>query len=183
MNLKKVEIRPLRRDDFDDVVKIDERIFHQSRSETFLPTEGEVRFRGKPIQKLKAHEIAELAISRALYYETKFTRALDQKDRLAISLVAEEGEKVVGFVMSELFVGEYGIPATTATLDTIGIHPDYQKKGVGEQLMAEFIGHLRKAGVKKLNTLVDWNDWQLISFFNKNGFEPAKTMNLELSIE
>ncbi|MAF32609.1 MAG: GNAT family N-acetyltransferase [Desulfobacterales bacterium] len=183
MNLKKVKIRPLRRDDFDDVVEIDERVFNQSRSETFLPTEGVVRFREKPIQKLKAYEIAELAIARTLYYETKFTRALDQKDRLTISLVAEEGEKVVGFVMSELFVGEYGISATTATLDTIGVHPDYQKKGVGEQLMVEFIGHLRKAGVKKLNTLVDWNDWQLIRFFNKNGFEPAKTMNLELSIE
>ena len=103
MNLKKVELRPLRRDDFDDVVEIDELVLNQSRSE---------------------------------YYETKFTRALDQKDRLAISLVAEEGEKVVGFVMSELFVGEYDIPATTATLDTIGVHPDYQKKGVGEQLMA-----------------------------------------------
>ena len=31
---------------------------------TFSPTEGVVRFRGKPIQKLKAHEIAELGISR-----------------------------------------------------------------------------------------------------------------------
>ncbi len=31
---------------------------------TFAPTEGVVRFRGKPIQKLKAHEIAKLGISR-----------------------------------------------------------------------------------------------------------------------
>ncbi len=31
---------------------------------TFPPTEGVVRFMGRPIQKLKAHEIAELGISR-----------------------------------------------------------------------------------------------------------------------
>jgi ribosomal protein S18 acetylase RimI-like enzyme len=130
-------------------------------------------------------EIDEQVFQRARpdYYETKFTRALDDKDRLVLSLVVEADGKVVGFVMCELFVGEYGIPATTATLDTIGIHPDYQRVGVGRQLMEEFIGHLRKAGVEKVNTLVDWNDWQLIRFFSANGFEPAKTINLELTID
>ena len=85
--------------------------------------------------------------------------------------------------MCELYVGEYGIPATTATLDTIGIHPNYQGKGVGKQLMDEFIGHLRKAGVEKINTLVDWNDWQLIRFSSASGFAPAKTIYLELNID
>ncbi len=112
--------------------------------------------------------------ARPEYYETKFARALDDKDRLVLSLVVEADEKVVGFVMCELFVGEYGIPATTATLDTIGIHPDYQRVGVGRQLMEEFIGHLRKAGVEKVNTLVDWNDWQLIRFFSDNGPRPCE---------
>jgi ribosomal protein S18 acetylase RimI-like enzyme len=116
------------------------------------------------------------------YYETKFARALDKKNRMATSLVAEIDGKVVGFVMSELFVGEYGIPETAATLDTIGIHPDYQRKGVGKQLMEEFISHLRKAGVEKLNTLVGWNDWQLIRFFSANGFVPSRVMNLELDL-
>ena len=70
---------------------------------------------------------------------------------MVLSLVAEVEGKVAGFVMCELFVGEYGIPATTATLDTIGIHPDCQGKSVGKQLMEEFIEHLRKARVKKIN--------------------------------
>ena len=130
-------------------------------------------------------EIDEKVFDRARpgYYETKFARALDEKDRLVLSLVAELEGKVVGFVMCELFVGEYGIPATTATLDTIGINPDFQGKGVGKQLMADFIGHVRKAGVQKINTLVDWNDWQLIRFFSASGFAPAKTINLELNFD
>jgi hypothetical protein len=49
--------------------------------------------------------------------------------------------------------------------------------------MEEFIGHLRKAGVQKINTLVDWNDWQLIRFFSGSGFAPAKTINLELNVD
>ena len=116
------------------------------------------------------------------YYEIKFARALDDEDRLVLSLVAEVEGKVAGFVMCELFVGEYGIPTTTATLDTIGIHPDSQGKGVGKQLMEEFIGHLRKAGVRKINTPVDWNDWQLIRFFSASGFTPAKTIKIQSSI-
>ena len=129
-------------------------------------------------------EIDEQVFQRARpdYYETKFARALDEKDQVVLSLVVELDGNVVGFVMCELFAGEYGIPTTTATLDTIGIHPDYQRRGVGKQLLEEFIVHLRKAGVEKVNTLVDWNDWQLIRFFSANGFEPAKTINLELTI-
>ena len=49
--------------------------------------------------------------------------------------------------------------------------------------MEEFIGHLCKAGVEKINTLVDWNDWQLIRFFSASRFVPAKTINLELNVD
>ncbi len=38
--------------------------------------------------------------ARPEYYEMKFASALDKKDRLVTSLVAEEDGKVVGFVMS-----------------------------------------------------------------------------------
>jgi ribosomal protein S18 acetylase RimI-like enzyme len=121
--------------------------------------------------------------ARPEYYETKFARALDEKNRIPLSMVAEVEGKVVGFVMCELFIGEYGIPVTTATLDTIGIDPDFQGQGIARQLMDELIGHLRKAGVQKINALVDWNDWQLIRFFSASGFGPAKTINLELKID
>ena len=121
--------------------------------------------------------------ARPEYYETKFARALDEKNRIPLSLVAEIEGRVVGFVMCELFIGEYGIPVTTATLDTIGIDPDFQGQGIARQLMGKLIGHLRKAGVRKINALVDWNDWQLIRFFSAIGFGPAKTINLELTID
>ena len=121
--------------------------------------------------------------ARPEYYETKFARALDEKNRIPLSLVAEIDGKVVGFLMGELFIGEYGIPVTTATLDTIGVDPDFQGRGIAGQLMNELIGHLRKAGVQKINTLTDWNDWQLIRFFSARGFSPAKTINLELKID
>ena len=124
-----------------------------------------------------------LKTARPEYYEMKFEKLFQSKDYVPASLVAEEeGGSVVGFVMGELFLGEYGIFQEQATLDTIGVDPDCQQKGIGRQLMKEFMDHLRELGVQKINTLVDWNDSSLVEFFRANEFTPSKTINLERSI-
>jgi ribosomal protein S18 acetylase RimI-like enzyme len=124
-----------------------------------------------------------LNASRPQYYELKFEKLSRSNDYLPTSLVAEkEDGTVVGFVMGELYMGEYGIFQQEATIDTIGVDPDYQNKGIGEQLINEFMDHLRHIGVKKVNTLVDWNDSKLIQFFSANQFSPSKTINLERSL-
>jgi ribosomal protein S18 acetylase RimI-like enzyme len=124
-----------------------------------------------------------LKASRPEYYELKFEKLFGTRDYLPTSLVAEtEDGTVVGFVMGELYMGEYGIFQEEARIDTIGVDPDYQNKGIGEQLINEFMDHLRHIGVKKVNTLVDWNDSKLIQFFSANQFSPSKTINLERSL-
>ncbi len=124
-----------------------------------------------------------LKASRPEYYELKFDKLFKTKDYVPVSLVAEtEDGTVVGFVMGELYMGEYGIFQEAATLDTIGVDPEYQHRGIGEQLINEFVDHLRKVGVEKINTLVNWNDAKLIHFFSTNHFSPSKTINLERSL-
>ena len=121
-----------------------------------------------------------LSASRPEYYKLKFEKLFTTKDYLPTSLVAEEKDgNVVGFVMGELYMGEYGIFQEEARLDTIGVDPQYRHKGIGEQLISEFLEHLRQIGVRKVNTLVDWNDSQLIQFFSANQFIPSTTINLE----
>ena len=118
--------------------------------------------------------------SRRDYYEAKFEKLFKTKDYLPASLVAEdEAGKVVGFVMGEIYMGEYGIFQEAATLDTIGVDPDFQHQGIGERLINEFMDHLKSLGVQKINTLVSWNDSSLIHFFSANRFSPSKTINLE----
>ncbi|MGB8427794.1 MAG: GNAT family N-acetyltransferase [Desulfobacterales bacterium] len=121
-----------------------------------------------------------LKAERPEYYELKFDKLFSSRDYVPTSLVAEDADKrVVGFVMGELYMGEYGIFQEEAKLDTIGVDPDYRNKGIGERLISEFMDHLRSIGVKKVNTLVDWNDAKLIQFFSANHFNPSKTINLE----
>ena len=122
--------------------------------------------------------------SRLEYYKHKFERLFDTGEYLPTSLVAEnEKGEVIGFIMGELYIGEYGISKEGATVDTIGVDPDYRQKGIGERLLNEFIDHLRDLQVQKINTLVDKRDTQLVNYFSKNLFSPSKTViNLERSI-
>lgn len=118
--------------------------------------------------------------ARPEYYELKFDKLFKSKDYVPASLVAEdENGAVVGFVMGELYLGEYGILQEEATLDTIGVDPGFQHQGIGERLMHEFMEHMRSLGVEKINTLVHWNDSNLIRFFSAIRFSPSKTINLE----
>ncbi len=119
---------------------------------------------------------------RISYIEGKFFRATEDKGQLLNSLVAEYEGQVVGFVMGEIYLGEFGIPADTAAIDTIGVHPEFQRKGIAHLLLDEYKSHARAAGVSRLHTLVEWNDWQLIHFFDSAGFSPAKTLSLETRI-
>ena len=123
-----------------------------------------------------------LKTSRLKYYEMKFDKLFRSKEFLPTSLVAEEDGTVVGFVMGEIYMGEYGIFQEEATLDTIGVDPNYRHKGIGVELINEFMDHLRKLGVRKISTLVDLNDSKLIHFFSANKFSPSKTINLERSL-
>ena len=124
-----------------------------------------------------------LKASRPEYYEMKFEKLFKSKDYLPTSLVAEEEDgAVVGFVMGVLYMGEYGIFQEEATLDTIGVDPQHQHKGIGKLLINEFMDHLKTLGVQKINTLVDWNDSKLIQFFSANQFSPSKSINLDRSL-
>ena len=123
-----------------------------------------------------------LKAARPEYYTLKFEELVQSTDRLPTSLVAEaEDGTVVGFVMGELLIGEYGI-SQEATLDTIGVDSDYQHQGVGKQLLQEYMDHLKAIGARKINTLVSSNDSRLMHFFKANQFVPSKTINLELSL-
>ncbi len=125
-----------------------------------------------------------LKTPRPEYYKLRFEKLFQTGEYLPTSLVAEDqNQNVAGFIIGELYIGEYGISNEGATIDTVGVDPEYRRKGVGKLLMDEFINHLRELGVKKINTLVEKSDSQLLDYFNASRFSPSKNViNLERSI-
>lgn len=116
--------------------------------------------------------------ARASYLQGKAQQALDSRHSLVAAMVAESEGQVVGFLMGQVYRGEFGISETVATVDTVGIHPESQCEGVARALMDEYVAHARKLGVERVHTLVDWNQWDLMGFFRALGFAPGSAMVL-----
>ena len=140
-------IRHLKNEDFEAIVKIDEKVLGEQRGD---------------------------------YWERKLALMNDKSSQ--VSLVAEVDNRVVGFILGDVSGWEFGVPNTIGWIDTIGIDPDYQKKGLATSLAHELINNLKAFGVKIIYTLVSWNDWDLLQFFHAMGFARGDMINLELKL-
>lgn len=117
------------------------------------------------------------------YYERKFQTVLDAKHNINTSIVCEVDGKVVGFLMGDVYFGEFGIPEASATIDTLGVHPGQQQHGIASEMLDQFMMNMKVAGVKKVYTLVNWDDFALEKFFSRNRFAPSKRVNLEYQVQ
>ena len=145
--LENMKIRPLKKEDLEAIVEIDEKILGGNRKD---------------------------------YWERKL--ALMNTKASQVSLVAEMEGKVVGFILGDVSGWEFGVPDTIGWIDTIGIDPVYQKRGLATALANEVIKNLKAIGVRAVYTLVSWNDWDLLQFFHAMGFTRGDMINLELKI-
>ena len=114
------------------------------------------------------------------YWEKKLLMMDDKASQ--VSLVAEDQGKVLGFILGDVSGWEFGVPDTIGWIDTVGIHPGHQKKGLATALARELIQRLKAMGVTTIYTLVSWNDWDLLQFFHAIGFTRGDMINLELKI-
>jgi ribosomal protein S18 acetylase RimI-like enzyme len=121
-----------------------------------------------------------LGENRRNYWERKLELMNDRSSQ--ISLVAEVEGEVQGFILGDVSGWEFGVPETVGWIDTIGIDPAYQKKGLASALSRELIQNLKALRVKTIYTLVSWNDWDLLQFFHAMGFTRGDMINLELKI-
>jgi ribosomal protein S18 acetylase RimI-like enzyme len=98
------------------------------------------------------------------------------------SLVSEIDGKVVGFILGEVSGWEFKVPNNIGWIDTIGIDPDYQNRGIAKVLANALVDNLKSYGVDTIYTLVNWNDWDLLQFFHAMGFSRGDMINLVLKV-
>ncbi len=99
---------------------------------------------------------------------------------IRMSLAAEIDGALRGFLLARVYYGEFGTLEPAAVLDTIGVHPDLQGRGVGAALMDQLRTNLAGLGVRRVQTEVSWEDAALLGFFRKEGFTLADRICLEL---
>ena len=85
------------------------------------------------------------------------------KNPLSLWLVAQDGDRVAGYVGSQTVLGE-------ADMMNLAVHPDYRRQGIGEQLVIRLVEHLRQQGSHILMLEVRVSNAPAIALYEKLGF-------------
>jgi GNAT superfamily N-acetyltransferase len=115
------------------------------------------------------------------YFRIKLAQNLAETG-IKVSLAAEIDGCFYGFLLARVYYGEFGTLEPTAVLDTIGVHPDFRKQGIGRALIRQLRTNLTGLGVPRLQTEVSWEDVELLVFFQHEGFRPADRFCLDLDL-
>jgi ribosomal protein S18 acetylase RimI-like enzyme len=95
--------------------------------------------------------------------------------------VAEENGRVVGFILGEIKVGEFG-NELSGWLGMVGVKPDHMGKGIGANLAQELFRDFKEKKVQEVFTAVPWDSGDMLAFFKNLGFDRSAFINLQLGL-
>jgi ribosomal protein S18 acetylase RimI-like enzyme len=131
-------------------------------------------------EKIERHDNSEKA-ERMTFLKDTATYQLQSGDPL-LNLGAEMDGKLVGFIFGEIKIWEFGRGEKTGWIKVLGVDKEFQGMGVGYKLGRMLLSHFKKKNVKKVRTLVDWYEGDLISYFKSLGFTMLSMLPLEKEI-
>ena len=92
--------------------------------------------------------------------------ASELSNKLALWLVAVDGDSVAGYVGSQTVIDE-------TDMMNIAVHPDIRRKGIGEMLVFRLVEELDSMGSHALMLEVRASNVPAISLYEKLGFKQA----------
>jgi ribosomal-protein-alanine N-acetyltransferase len=110
---------------------------------------------------------AEQACFEYSWTEEDFLRCLRQRN--CIGMVAEQGEKVVGFMIYELHKSKLHIL-------NFAVHPACQRAGVGAQMVAKLVSKLSSHRRTRITLAVRETNLAAQLFFRNQGFKAVRVL-------
>lgn len=100
----------------------------------------------------------------------------------SVNVVAELDGKVVGFIITYILHGGFGLEKS-AWIGLFGVEPKYMGSGIGKRMAKEVFDELAKINIKNIFTSVKWDSVDLLSFFKSLGFDRCEFINLKKVID
>jgi hypothetical protein len=97
-------------------------------------------------------------------------------------LIAKSGDEVIGYAMGEVRAWPVRTPAC-GWLYAIGVKKDRRLSRTATALMAELTSRFRAHGVHTIRTMIDIDDYLLMSFLRSLGMTAGPFIELEMSID
>ena len=72
-----------------------------------------------------------------------------------------------------------GLEEQRGVIDVFAVKESRQHQGIGSAIIANLLARVKKLGVRRMETMVRWNNWQLLQFLEYVGFRPSTRLNLE----
>lgn len=115
-----------------------------------------------------------------------FTRNLRQELRQRLEtgeqpycIGAFSGTELVGYMIGEERAWEFGHPQKAGWIRILGVAPAFQERGIGQMLGEELLARFERNGVKRIRTMIDWDESDFLPFFHSLGFSMKESTVLE----
>ena len=140
------------------------------------------------IRKLKAEDAQDISKIYGAITQTSviddfihiITEQVSRKEDA--SFVAELDGRVVGYMISIVISGGFGIKKST-WIANMGVNPKFMGQGIGEKLATRIFKFSREKEIKDIYTSVRWDSPDLLSFFKTLGFDRSNFINLRKVLE
>lgn len=140
------------------------------------------------IRKIKAEDASDIGSIQAAITKSPtnidFRQIIEEQVRKDedVSFVAEVDGKVVGYMISYIVFGGFGLEKG-AWIATLGVEPKFMGRGIGKKLAEEILAVYREKGINDIYTSVRWDSVDLLSFFKTLGFDRSNFINLRKELD
>ena len=92
---------------------------------------------------------------------------------LDLSLIAQYGEKVIGFILARLVYA--GVPLNlSGHIQSVADDPDYRRQRIAARLIEAVLDRCDNKGAVEVRTTLSEREWELGNFFENLGFDRTK---------
>ena len=85
--------------------------------------------------------------------------------------VAEENEKIVGFITGEILSKKEWYTVQLGTINNLYVLEEYRHKGIGKQLMQTMMNSFKEKGIETFELYAFSNNVDALKFYEKLGFK------------
>ena len=130
------------------------------------------------IQKVAEIESCLAGSSRMFFLEKRLTAASAIPENF-ITCAVTDNKKLAGYGFARVLEGEFGTKSALAVLDTVGVTPEYQGRGIGKMILSGIERRMKNRNISVIQTQTVWSRYAMIRFFAATGFSMATGQIIE----